>query len=212
MNVTVVDGKDKGGYGFVTVYPCASASSSVPDASNLNFAGGQTVPNSVLAPLSADGYVCFSVYGDTHLLVDVSGYVPAGTGLTALDSPSRLVDTRVSGGRFGSSSTSGVSVLRVKVAGATTVKGAASGLPSTGIGAVAMNVTVVEGKDKGGYGFVTVYPCASASTSVPDASNLNFAGGQTVPNSVLAPLSADGYVCFSVYGDTHLLVDVSAYA
>jgi hypothetical protein len=25
-------------------------------------------------------------------------------------------------------------------------------------------------------------------------------------------LSADGYVCFSVYGDTHLLVDVSAYA
>jgi hypothetical protein len=33
-----------------------------------------------------------------------------------------------------------------------------------------------------------------------------------VPNSVLAPLSADGYVCFSVYGDTHLLVDVSAYA
>jgi serine protease len=105
-----------------------------------------------------------------------------------------------------------VSVLRLKVAGATTVKGAASGLPSTGIGAVAMNVTVVEGKDKGGYGFVPVYPCASASTPVPDASNLNFAGGQTVPNSVLAPLSADGYVCFSVYGDTHLLVDVSAYA
>jgi hypothetical protein len=138
--------------------------------------------------------------------------VPAGFAIVALDSPKRLVDTRVSGGRFGSSSTSGVSVLRLKVAGATTVKGAASGLPSTGVGAVAMNVTVVEGKDKGGYGFVTVYPCASASTPVPDASNLNFAGGQTVPNSVLAPLSADGYVCFSVYGDTHLLVDVSAYA
>jgi hypothetical protein len=132
--------------------------------------------------------------------------------IIALDSPKRLVDTRVSGGRFGSSSMSGVSVLRLKVAGATTVKGVASGLPATGIGAVAMNVTVVEGKDKDGYGFVTVYPCASPSTSVPDASNLNFAGGQTVPNSVLAPLSADGYVCFSVYGDTHLLVDVSAYA
>ena len=138
--------------------------------------------------------------------------VPAGFAIVALDSPTRLVDTRVSGGRFGSSSTSGVSVLRLKVAGATTVKGVASGLPSTGIGAVAMNVTVVEGKDQGGYGFVTVYPCASASTPVPDASNLNFAGGQTVPNSVLAPLSVDGYVCFSVYGDTHLLVDVSAYA
>jgi hypothetical protein len=138
--------------------------------------------------------------------------IPASFTIVALDSPKRLVDTRESGGRFGSSSTSGVSVLRLKVAGATTVKGAATGLPSSGVGAVAMNVTVVDGKDKGGYGFVTVYPCASASTPVPDASNLNFAGGQTVPNSVLAPLSADGYVCFSVYGDTHLLVDVSAYA
>jgi hypothetical protein len=212
MNVTVVEGKDKDGYGFVTVYPCASDSTPVPDASNLNFAGGQTVPNSVLAPVSADGHVCFSVYGDTHLLVDVAGYVPAGSGLTALDSPKRLVDTRAVGGRFGSSSASGVSVLRLKVAGALTVKGAASGLPVSGVGAVAMNVTVVDGKDKDGYGFVTVYPCASDSTSVPDASNLNFAGGQTVPNSVLAPVSADGHVCFSVYGDTHLLVDVSAYA
>ncbi len=138
--------------------------------------------------------------------------IPAGFAIVALDSPKRLVDTRAVGGRFGSSSASGVSVLRLKVAGATTVKGAASGLPSSGVGAVAMNVTVVDGKDKDGYGFVTVYPCASDSTPVPDASNLNFAGGQTVPNSVLAPVSADGYVCFSVYGDTHLLVDVSAYA
>ncbi len=138
--------------------------------------------------------------------------IPAGFAIVALDSPKRLVDTRAVGGRFGSSSASGVSVLRLKVAGATTVKGAASGLPSSGVGAVAMNVTVVDGKDKDGYGFVTVYPCASESTPVPDASNLNFAGGQTVPNSVLAPVSADGYVCFSVYGDTHLLVDVSAYA
>jgi hypothetical protein len=138
--------------------------------------------------------------------------ISAGFNLVALDSPKRLVDTRAVGGRFGSSSASGVSVLRLKVAGALTVKGAASGLPSSGVGAVAMNVTVVEGKDKDGYGFVTVYPCASDSTPVPDASNLNFAGGQTVPNSVLAPVSADGHVCFSVYGDTHLLVDVSAYA
>jgi hypothetical protein len=138
--------------------------------------------------------------------------IPAGFAIVALDSPKRLVDTRAVGGRFGSSSASGVSVLRLKVAGALTVKGAVSGLPSSGVGAVAMNVTVVDGKDKDGYGFVTVYPCASDSTPVPDASNLNFAGGQTVPNSVLAPVSADGHVCFSVYGDTHLLVDVSAYA
>ena len=128
-----------------------------------------------------------------------------------LDSPKRIVDTRASGGRFGSSSSSGVSVRRVQVAGALTYQGAVTGLPSSGIGAVAMNVTVVDGRDQAGYGFVTVFPCASTSTPVPDASNLNFSGGQTVPNAVLAPLSSDGYVCFSVYGDAHLLVDISAW-
>ena len=100
---------------------------------------------------------------------------------------------------------------RVRIAGATTTTGGATGLPSSGIGAVALNVTAVEGFDAGGYGFVTVYPCDSLSTTVPDASNLNFAGGQTIPNAVIAPVSADGYVCFSVYGNIDLLVDASGY-
>ena len=173
-----------------------------------------TIPDGVSSgvhTLSALGTTS-GVGSRTAVTIPAPVTTPPAFNLVALDSPKRLVDTRESGGRFGSSSASGVSVLRLKVAGASTVKGVASGLPSSGVGAVAMNVTVVDGKDKDGYGFVTVYPCASASTPVPDASNLNFAGGQTVPNSVLAPVSADGYVCFSVYGDTHLLVDVSAYA
>jgi len=77
-----------------------------------------------------------------------------------------------------------------------------------GVGAVALNVTVVEGEDPAvGGGFVTVYPCGSR----PDASNLNFRAGQTVPNAVIAPVSASGAVCFYVYGSAHLLVDVSGY-
>ena len=54
---------------YVTVYPCGSR----PDASNLNFVSGQTIPNSVIAPVSANGEVCFYVYGTAHLLADVSG-------------------------------------------------------------------------------------------------------------------------------------------
>ena len=132
------------------------------------------------------------------------------TSFVSLSEPKRVVDTR-GGGRFGSTSLSKVSVKRVKIAGATTTTGGATGLPSSGVGAVALNVTAVEGFDAGGYGFVTVYPCDSLSTAVPDASNLNFAGGQTIPNAVIAPVSADGYVCFSVYGNTDLLVDASGY-
>jgi hypothetical protein len=40
----------------------------------LNFVAGQTIPNSVIAPVSASGDVCFYVYGRAHLLVDVSGW------------------------------------------------------------------------------------------------------------------------------------------
>ena len=71
MNVTVVDGENPTtGGGYVTVYPCGKR----PDASNLNFTSGQTIPNSVLAPVSANGTICFYVYGTAHLLADVSGY------------------------------------------------------------------------------------------------------------------------------------------
>ena len=80
-------------------------------------------------------------------------------------------------------------------------------IPSSGVGAVAMNVTAVSTEANDFGGFVTVYPCGD----VPDSSNLNFVSGQTVPNSVIAPVSGDGKVCFYVYGKAHLLADVSGY-
>ncbi|MEL0195360.1 MAG: hypothetical protein VW962_09810, partial [Acidimicrobiaceae bacterium] len=80
------------------------------------------------------------------------------------------------------------------------------GVPSD-VAAVALNVTAVstEASDVGG--FVTVYPCGDR----PNTSNLNFMSGQTVPNSVIAPVSSSGKVCFYVYGKAHLLTDVSGY-
>jgi hypothetical protein len=85
--------------------------------------------------------------------------------------------------------------LRVKVTGA-------GGVPASGVGAVSLNVTVV---DPSGAGFVTVYPCGTR----PLASSVNFAAGQTVANAVLAPVSADGEVCFYSSVPTHLLADVN---
>jgi hypothetical protein len=210
LNVTAVEGYDDKGYGFVTTYPCDSPSTPAPNSSNLNFSGGQTIPNAVIAPVSADGYICFSVTGNTDLLVDAAGYFPTGPGFTSLTEPKRLIDTR-GGGRFGTTSLSKVSVKRVKIAGATTFDNQTTGLPQTGIGAVALNVTAVEGYDDKGYGFVTTYPCDSPSTPAPNSSNLNFSGGQTIPNAVIAPVSTDGYICFSVTGNTDLLVDAAGY-
>ena len=111
----------------------------------------------------------------------------------------RILDTRF-GGKVGALDGTGEArVLQVT---------GVAGVPSSGVSAVALNVTVTQGEmpDRGG-GYVTVYPCGDK----PDASSLNFSAGQTVPNAVIAPVSATGTVCFYVYGKAHLLADVSGY-
>ena len=47
-----------------------------PDASNLNFAAGQTIPNAVLAKLDGSGRVCLFNSAPTQLIVDVNGWFP----------------------------------------------------------------------------------------------------------------------------------------
>jgi hypothetical protein len=194
MNVTVAEGEATAAGGYVTVYPCGTR----PNSSNLNFVNGQTVPNAVIASVSATGKVCFYVYGKAHLLADVSGYFTAG--FSALSAPTRLLDTRGSGNKVGKTDGTGTA-YELTVAGS-------SGLPAAGtLGTVAMNVTVAEGEATAAGGYVTVYPCGTR----PNSSNLNFVNGQTVPNAVIASASATGKVCFYVYGKAHLLVDVAGY-
>jgi hypothetical protein len=109
------------------------------------------------------------------------------------------MDTRGSGNKVGELDGSG-SAYELQVGGE-------KGVPSSGVAAVALNVTVVDGEAGDYGGFVTVYPCGTR----PDASNLNFTSGQTIPNSVIAPVSSSGKVCLYVYGEAHLLADVSGY-
>ncbi len=150
LNVTVTGAENPAvGGGFVTVFPCGVR----PDASNLNFVAGQTVPNAVIAPVSATGTVCFYVYGTAHLFADVSGYFPTGSGLVSL-TPSRLLNTRFTT-KVGSGAGTGT-VLELSVLNH-------AGLPGTAatpvivspdvppifaggpvIGALALNVTVTE--------------------------------------------------------------------
>ena len=72
LNVTAVG---PSGPGFVTVFPCGEVR---PTASNVNYQAGQVVPNAVLAKVGDGGKVCLFTKAETHLLVDVSGYVGAG--------------------------------------------------------------------------------------------------------------------------------------
>ena len=141
LNVTVTQ-PTAGGY--ITVWGDDTAR---PTASNLNFSPGQTVPNSVLAPVGANGKVDFfnGSLGTTQLLADVSGYYVGGTPTTggALQSvePTRLLDTRLAG-----DTPLGTNEMRpLKVTGATVPDGAS---------AVVLNVTVTQ-PTAGGY--ITVW-------------------------------------------------------
>ena len=193
LNVTAVD---PDGAGYVTAFPCGVA----PLASNLNFAGGQTVPNAVIAPVSASGDVCFYSSVPTHLLSDVNGWFASGASFSAL-APTRLFDTRPSSPQgavvVDQHPYSGENILQIHVGGV-------AGVPASGVSAVALNVTAV---DPLGDGYVTVYPCGTR----PLASNLNFTARQTVPNAVIAPLSAGGDICVYANVDTHLLADVTGW-
>jgi uncharacterized protein (DUF1501 family) len=191
MNVTATGPTEAG---FLTVWPKDAA---LPNASNLNFEAGQTVPNLVLAKLGAGGKVSMkNSGGKTHLIADVCGYFvnKPGSRLVPL-APFRALDTR----------SMAPGVLRPK--GVATIKLAnIGGIPSSGIDAVALNVTAVAPTAAG---FLTVWP---AGEGMPTTSNLNFGPDQTVPNMVVSKVSADGSI--SVYndtGNTHLIVDIVGY-
>jgi hypothetical protein len=182
--------------GFLTVFPCGE----LPLASNVNFVRGQVVANAVVAPVSAAGDICVFSNAPTDVVVDVNGWFATGAGFTAV-APTRLFDTRPSEPQGAvpveQTPISPSRTLRVRVTGV-------AGVPTTGVGAVSLNVTV-DGPTASG--FVTVYPCGA----VPPTSSVNFAAGQVVPNAVVAPVSADGEICLVSNVSTHVLADVNGW-
>jgi hypothetical protein len=69
MNTTVTNGTAPS---FVTVFP---AGGSVPTASNLNFAPGQTIPNLVVSRVSPAGAIAlYNQQGTVDIIGDVTGY------------------------------------------------------------------------------------------------------------------------------------------
>ena len=76
--------------------------------------------------------------------------------------------------------------------------------PPIGVGAVSLNVAVAN-PEAGG--FITVYPCGQRQL----VASVNYAAGQIVPNAVIAPVSADGYVCFYSYAPADVIVDINGW-
>ncbi|SCG48580.1 hypothetical protein [Micromonospora halophytica] len=124
--------------------------------------------------------------------VDVTGtYYPV--------TPTRLVDTRTGLGVPAAAKIGPGQTVEFQVAGR-------GGLPSAGVGAVVLNVTVT---GPTAASFVTAYPTGQAR---PNASSVNFPAGWLGSNNVTVKLGTGGKV--SVYnrnGHTDLVVDVTGF-
>jgi hypothetical protein len=198
LNVT---GVDASAATYLTLYPSGGA---LPTASNLNLGAGETTANLVTVALGAgDAVTIYNHAGTANVVADLEGWYASGSGPAGLYTPvvpSRITDTRTGGGQpnAGHPLQPG-GTLTVTVAGAGDV-------PASGVAAVAMNVTAVSPTSSG---YVTAYP---AGSSQPVASNLNFVGGETVPNRVIVPLGSSGSVSFyNATGTTQLVVDVDGW-
>jgi hypothetical protein len=198
LNVTATDPTSAS---YVTVFPEGNP---LPLASNLNFGPGQTVANLVEVQLGSNGAVSFfNQLGDVQLVADLEGYVATtaqgSAGLFTPVTPYRLLDTRIGLGAPPGPVSPGATV-RVLVTGV-------GGIPATGVGAVAFNLTAT---DATGPSYITAYP---DSQPRPLASNLNFVNDETIANRVIVPV-VNGYVdLFNDFSgsDTQLVLDVNGY-
>jgi hypothetical protein len=188
-NFTVTE---QAGQGHLRVYNCTSG---VPTISTVNFTWSPAA-NQAVVPLSKGG-LCLYSSADTHVVIDVNGWFRAGasaTNFTPLP-PKRIYDSR-------SAATPG---LAPKTTRAINVTGVPGGAPA-GASAVAVNLTVVNPSTPG---FIRAFPCDQTTRS--EVSNVNFAAGETRPNSAIIPVSAAGTICVESKTATDVIVDINGY-
>ena len=138
------------------------------------------------------------------VVIDVEGYIAPATNSSGLFNPlppNRIVDTR-------SNAPSGLQDTNHFVSANSTIPVQATGfggIPTTGVEAVAVNITVT---DTIGSGFLVAYPSNSTSSS----STLNFGPGQSVPNRAIVDLSPTGQFTIEVArAGADVIVDVNGW-
>ena len=195
LNLTAVE---PAAAGWLRAFPCGGGGAG--DVSNVNFAAGETRPNSAVVPLSADRTLCLQSDVHTDVIVDLGGaFRTSGESVFRALRPLRVLDTRspstalnpLTGGGHLPADT----VVRLTLAGSYGIPGDAR--------AVAVNVTAVGPLAPG---FLIAFPCGEP----PESSNLNFRPeDMAVANGAIVGLSDGGQLCLLADQPTHVLLDVS---
>ena len=171
--------------------------------STLNYLKGQTVANNAIVPVS-DGYIEIDNEGDSggtaDILGDISGYfTPTTASAYTPATEMRLLDTR-----------NAIGAPKAKIAAGSDVPVAIAGADSipSGVTAVAVHVTAV---DATGNGWIAA---EADGAGTPSTSIINYMAGQTVSNTVIVPVAANGEIELyngGLSGSVDLLADVTGY-
>ena len=190
LNVTVTDPTTSS---YLSVFPAGAPR---PATSTLNFVAGQQLANRVIVPVGAGGQVSlYNAMGRVNVVVDVSGWFTdatsgAGGSRFAAIGPQRILDTRYG---FGNVMDGGIATV------------ALADTLSLGVTAVVANFTIADATLPS---YLTIWP---GGTGQPGASDLNYTGGQTVANLVIAGVSAGGFSIYNCRGAPNLVVDLVGY-
>ena len=187
INLTVTDPQKSG---HLIAYPDGATG---PNASNLNFSAGETVPNLVIVPLTNDvADIANASAGTVQMVADLEGYFSSSAPDSFVPiSPTRELDTRTTGALAADKA---ITMNILTDAGQTAA-------------AMVDNVTVTApAKD----GDLIVYPAGQAR---PIVSDLNFTINETVPNLVIAKGGTKAQVSYynNSPGKVQLIVDEYGY-
>ena len=170
--------------GFVTVFECAQGR---PPTSNLNV-DSRDIPNTALIRIAHDGMICVYRLSPVDVIIDVTGYVAAGSAVNPV-AAFRALDTRQTSP--GSPDTQ--KGVRLQLGGSQVPAGAR---------AVIANVTATEAQ---GAGFVTAYPCSAGDQGT---SNVNFTANVDIANLSLLAIDDTGALCVGTSTKAQVVVDV----
>lgn len=185
--------------GFITVYP---GDTPLPVTSNLNItADGDSITNNTIVPVGANGAI--DIYngtsGTAQLIVDLSGYFTTDTTATnastyiPLGTPARIVTRAAVGAQASASET----IAGINAGGTT--------LPTSGITAVAVNLTAVNTANQGG--FMNGYADGSTDPGT-GITNLTYSPNSNQAATVLIPVSATGKIDIYNYSAVGITFDL----
>lgn len=189
--------------GVITAYkPLTARPSTIVDSYNT----GQTTTNTAIVAASGSKisiYVGAATTSTVNVVVDLQGYylggvVPAGPGLYHPTTPQRLINTAGALGATGP--VAGGHYILAKL---TNTSG---GIPASGVGSVAVAVTVTAPTSSGGI-------IAYVGSPRPTQTTLHFSTGQRTTAFAIVPVTSSGYAVFynASTGSVQLTIDAVGY-